>query len=88
VPKESEVKKELGKITAQIVNMIFLCLPIKIVNVTQLMTSQRVDTAQRIICFSEVSEERLASILKVSEIGCLLTLSPARCKSPKATPAI
>jgi hypothetical protein len=76
--------EEIGKITEQTFNLISLCLPLKIVKVTDLIvTSQRFDTAQSKICFPEVSEERLASIFKVSETDCLLTLSPARCKSPK-----
>jgi hypothetical protein len=35
------------------------------------------------ISLYEDSEEGVTSNFKVSDIGCLLTLSPARCNSPK-----
>ena len=58
---------------------------LKLCNVTKLiMKSHRVYTAYRMMRnFTEVSEERFTSFLKVSEIGCLLTLYPARRNSTK-----
>jgi len=47
------------------------------------MTAQGVDKASRVISLSKDSKKRLTSSSKVSDIGCLLTLSPARCNSPK-----